>query len=139
MKRWDVIVSLGLVGAVGVGILIALGAVGAVSACNSGTGDCPDKIAIVEGASCSDEHLQCAYDLMTPAVACDGTHTVIATSCTCTDGTWSCPSAVECDSGASADDGGVEASDTEAGESPDAADAGDSSDAAEIGDVVEAG
>lgn len=128
MRRWEVIASLSLLGAVGVGV-----------ACNSGTGDCPDKTAIVEGASCSDEHLQCAYDRTTPAVACDGTHTVIATSCTCTDGTWSCPSDVECDSGASADEGDAEAGDTEAGESPDAADAGDPSDAAEIGDVVEAG
>lgn len=89
---------------------------GAVGACNSGTGDCPRKAAVVAGASCSDEHLQCAYDLTTPAAECDGTSTVIATSCTCTDGTWSCPSATECESGASADDGGAEASPDEAGD-----------------------
>jgi hypothetical protein len=70
--------------------------VAALGACNSGTGDCPQKQSIQPGAPCSDDNLQCAYDLDTPSPACDGTTTTIASSCTCTKGTWSCPSAVDC-------------------------------------------
>jgi hypothetical protein len=137
VKRWDLVVGLGVVGAV---LVAFLGTFSAVTACNSGGGSCPDKAGVVPGGSCSDDKLQCAFDLMTPAVACDGTTATIETSCTCTDGTWACPSAVECDSGtaeeageeagsdeagsdeASTDDGGTEAS------TEDAADAGDAHD-----------
>ena len=82
MKRWDLIEALGVVGAVGVASLTAFTA---VTACNTGSGSCPDKAAVLPGASCSDNHLQCAFDLTTAGVACDGTSTVIETSCTCTD------------------------------------------------------
>jgi len=112
VKRWDLVAALGVVGAVAVASLTAFTT---VTACNNGTGTCPDKAGIVPGASCSDDTLQCAFDLMTPAVACDGTTTTIETSCTCTDGTWACPSAVECDSGA-AEEAGEEAGEEEAGE-----------------------
>jgi hypothetical protein len=123
VKRWDLIVALGVVGAVGAASLTAFTA---VTACNTGSGSCPDKAAVLPGASCSDNHLQCAFDLTTPAVACDGRSTVIETSCTCTDGRWACPSAVECDSGADAAD---EASTDEAG-GDDGGDAAISEDAA---------
>jgi len=68
----------------------------AVGACNNGTGDCPGKESVHPGAACSDDTLQCAYDLSTPSPACDGTTTTITSSCTCTKGTWLCPSAVDC-------------------------------------------
>jgi hypothetical protein len=113
VKRWDLVAALGVVGAVAVASLTAFTA---VTACNNGTGSCPDKAAVVPGASCSDDNLQCAFDLTTPAVACDGTSTTIETSCTCTDGTWACPSAVECDSGAVEEEAGEEAGSEEAGE-----------------------
>jgi hypothetical protein len=118
VKRWDLVVTLGIVAAVGVASLTAFTS---VTACNSGNTTCPDKTAVVAGGACSDENLQCAYDLSTPAVACDGTSAIIETSCTCTDGTWACPSAVECDAGA-ADPG--EAGD-EAGDEAAAGDGGD--------------
>ena len=102
----------------------------ALGACNSGMSDCPAKEAIQPGAACSDDDLQCAYDLSTPAPACDGTTTVLATSCTCTKGTWSCPSAVACPSG---DDGaaGDDAADSSTGD--DASDAAPPSDASDAG------
>ena len=133
MKRWDLVVSLGIVGAVAVASLATFSS---VTACNHGNGTCPDKAAVVPGASCSDETLQCAFDLTTPAVACDGTSTVIETSCTCTDGTWACPSAVECDGGAAESEAGEEAGEeagtddggTEASTDDDAADAADAHD-----------
>ena len=74
--------------------------VGAISAglgaCNSGTGDCPAKETITPGGSCSDDNLQCAFDLATPSTACDGTNTTIASSCICTKGNWVCPDPVSC-------------------------------------------
>jgi hypothetical protein len=96
MKRSGMLVTIAVIG---VAIIASVGTFGAAVACNTGNGTCPDKAAIVPGASCSDEHLQCAFDLPTPAVACDGMSTVIATSCTCTDRQWSCPSAFECEAG----------------------------------------
>ena len=112
MKRCDLLLGLGVAGAV---LVAFLGTFTTVTACNGGSGSCPDKAGVVPGDSCSHDKLQCAYDLMTPAVACDGTTTTIETSCTCTDGTWACPSAVECDSGA-AEEAGEEAGSEEAGE-----------------------
>jgi hypothetical protein len=76
-----------------------------MGACNTGLGDCPAKETIQPGGSCSDNLLQCPYDLMTASFACDGTSTVINTSCTCTKGTWSCPSPAACDGGAMGADG----------------------------------
>jgi hypothetical protein len=83
---------------------LALGLFAGLGACNSGTGNCPAKETIQPGASCDDEHLQCAYDLATPAPACDGTSTTISSSCTCTNGTWACPDPVACEAGAPTDD-----------------------------------
>jgi hypothetical protein len=99
-------------------------------ACNTGTGDCPAKETIQPGTACSDDFLQCAFDLPTPSPACDGTTTVLASSCVCTKGLWVCPAPVGCpeagaadgatddgatddgatDDGASADDGGADGS-----------------------------
>jgi hypothetical protein len=128
VKRWDVLVGLGVVGAVTIAML---GTFTSVTACNSGTGSCPDKAAVVPDGPCSDDKLQCAYDLMTPAVACDGTTTTIETSCTCTNDHWVCPAAVECDSGV-AEEAGEEAGSEEAGEEAGPEEAGvDAADAAD--------
>ena len=132
MKRWDLVLTLGIVATAAVASLTAFTS---VTACNSGNTTCPDKTAVVAGGSCSDENLQCAFDLTTPAVACDGTSAVIETSCTCTDGTWACPSAVECDAGADPAEAGEEAGDDAGEEAGDDAgeeagnDAGDGADA----------
>jgi hypothetical protein len=67
----------------------------ALVACND-VGDCPGKSAIVPGGSCSGDNLECAYDLETPSPACDGTNTMLATSCICTKGVWVCPSPASC-------------------------------------------
>jgi hypothetical protein len=67
-------------------------------ACND-VGDCPASSQIKPGGSCSGDQLQCPYTLDTPSPACDGTMVEggLQTSCTCVNGTWSCPSAVSCD------------------------------------------
>ena len=83
-------------------------------ACNRGTGFCPAAEAIQPGAACDNDDLQCAYDLTSPSVACDGTSTVISTSCTCSNGTWSCPDPVDCSS--SEDAGDQDAGDQDAGD-----------------------
>lgn len=119
MTRWSIAV---VAGGIVVSAIAAVTTFGAATACNSGNGDCPEKPMVMAGAACSDDHLQCAYDLSTPAAACDGTMTIIETSCTCTNGQWSCPSAFDCDSGV------VEAdASTDAGVG-DEADAGDTRD-----------
>jgi hypothetical protein len=107
-----------IIGAVTVGALTAFTS---VTACNTGNGTCPDKAAVVPGGSCSDNDLQCAFDLKTPAVACDGTSTVIETSCTCTHGTWDCPPVLDCgEAGAPPEDeaggGDTDGGDTEGGD-----------------------
>jgi hypothetical protein len=86
--------------------LIAGAVFAVLAACNTGTDDCPDKAQITPGAACSDDFAQCAFDLQTPSVACDGTTFTIASSCTCTKGLWVCPSAVECGEDAATDEGG---------------------------------
>jgi hypothetical protein len=87
-------------------LLVLASASGTFAACNSPQGDCPAKAAIVPGAACASDQLQCAYDLATPSLACDGTTTVIPSSCTCAAGAWSCPSPVECaDAASPAEDG----------------------------------
>ena len=139
MKRSNVVVAIGAM----IAVVASLVAFSALEACNSGNGDCPEKVAVVPGASCSDEHLQCAFDLTTPAAACDGTSSVIETSCTCTKGNWSCPDAIQCDGGADAAEAGDEASTNEggddAGDSGDSADSGDSGDSAQPTDASDAG
>jgi hypothetical protein len=119
-------------------IALVAGGAAAMAACNS-TGDCPVKGSIVPGASCSDDQLQCAYDLATPSLVCDGTNTVIPSSCTCMGGAWACPSPATCeagtgDDGAASDDGASEASGDDAaaeaatdtgGDAPGYADGGD--------------
>lgn len=133
MKHWSLLVTVGVVGFAG---LASLTAFTAVEACNSGNGDCPDKVAVVAGASCSDDNLQCAFDLTTPAVACDGTSSVVATSCTCTHGHWSCPSAFECEGGADGGDGGDGEASTDDGGGDDSGDSG--GDAGDSGDSSDA-
>jgi len=101
----------------------------ALGGCNSGAGDCPAKETITPGGACDDEHLQCAYDLPSASIACDGTNAVLATSCTCTKGVWACPSAVECpgsdaatsDEDATGDDGATDASGDDAGDAAESA------------------
>jgi hypothetical protein len=90
-------------------IVLAAATWALLGACNTGAGDCPAKEAIQPGAACDDDQLQCAYDLPTPSAACDGTTTVIATSCTCTKKAWSCPSPFVCGEGAAGDDAAKEA------------------------------
>ena len=134
MKRWSMILmASGVVGAA----VASLATFGATTGCNTGTDDCPDKAMVVAGGSCSDNHLQCAYDLMTPAAECDGTNTVIETSCTCTDGTWVCPDPFACDSGAPTDEAGMEAGD-EAGMEAGDMDSGDSGSSGDSGDSGDA-
>jgi hypothetical protein len=76
-------------------------------ACNN-VGDCPAPSSIAPGGACSGDNLECPYVLQTPSPACDGTDVAggLATSCTCTGGTWACPSPVSCDTGGAGDDGG---------------------------------
>jgi hypothetical protein len=104
----------------------AIGAVALVAvasgACND-QGDCPAKESIAPGAACSDDQLQCAYDLATPSAACDGTSTTIASSCICTKGAWSCPSAYSCEAGPA--DGGDEGGTDEGGSGEGGGEAGD--------------
>ena len=122
--RWGVLVTSA---AVALAAVASFATAGSNEACNSGNGSCPDKSAVVPGASCSDEHLQCAYDLTTPPATCDGMPTVIATSCTCTDDHWSCPPAFPCEAGTDGD--GEAGTDGEAGDGDDAADGADAADA----------
>jgi len=85
-------------------------------ACNE-MDDCPAAAAVVPDAACSSNSLQCAYSFQSLSVACDGTSTTYMSSCTCTSGTWACPSAVSCP-GVSADAG------VDAGSTPDASTSG---------------
>lgn len=80
-------------------LVLAAGAAVGAAACND-TGTCPTKGSIKPDASCADDQLQCAYDLVTPSAACDGTTTSIPSSCMCTSGAWVCPEAFSCDAGA---------------------------------------
>jgi hypothetical protein len=77
----------------------------AVAACND-VGTCPSADSVSPGAACSGESLECAYTLQTPSPACDGTMVEggIATSCVCTQGTWACPSPVDCPAPSAGDD-----------------------------------
>lgn len=75
-----------------------------LAACND-VGDCPASSQIKPGGSCSGDQLECPYTLQNaPSPACDGTMVEggLQTSCTCVNGTWSCPS-VSCD-GSTGDD-----------------------------------
>lgn len=116
-----------LVGGVvaGLAVAVAVGAIGGTTACNSGNGACPTT-PIVPDDPCSDDDLQCAFDLSTPAAACDGTTTTIPTSCTCTKGHWECPAPFECDAG-EPDEAGDDSGDASAGDEP-TDDGGDASD-----------
>jgi hypothetical protein len=79
-------------------------ALAATAACNS-LGDCPAAAEVVPGGTCSGDQLQCAYTLSTQTAACDGVMTTVATSCTCSGGSWVCPTgfcdATTTDAGAS--------------------------------------
>ena len=92
---------------------VACAAIAALlGACND-VGDCPAPAGIVPGGSCSGDSLQCAYTLESLSPACDGTTVAggIATSCVCTQGSWSCPSPVSCPAapGDAGDEGATEA------------------------------
>jgi len=69
-----------------------------LAACND-VGDCPASSQIKPGGACTGNQLECPYTLDTPSPACDGTTVEggLQTSCTCVNGTWSCPSPVSCD------------------------------------------
>lgn len=97
-------------------VLATLGVI--AGACNS-VGDCPGASSITPGGSCSGDNLQCPYT--TPATVCNGT-TVddggAATSCTCVEGKWSCPSAASCEGGGGGgDDSGSDAAAEASGDS----------------------
>ncbi len=71
---------------------------------------CPtDSKGVGDGMDCTSEGIQCEYDVM--FTDCDGVKQVIASSCTCTSGKWSCPSEPDCpmpgDEGGG-DEGGTE-------------------------------
>ena len=87
-------------------LAIGVGGAEVIAACSE-SGTCPAKSAIKPDAACTDDQLQCPYDLSTPSVACDGTQTVIPSSCTCSGGTWACPAPVDCSGGAGGDAGGT--------------------------------
>jgi hypothetical protein len=91
-------------------LLVLLALAGAISAstgaCND-QGACPAKAAVMPGGACSGDQLQCPFDLTTESAACDSTTTVIASSCTCTQGAWACPSPFNCDGGAPATEDGA--------------------------------
>ena len=72
-----------------------------IAACND-LGTCPAAAAVTPDAACSNEQLQCEYDLATPSPSCNGTTTVIPSSCTCTGGAWACPAPIVCDEGTDA-------------------------------------
>lgn len=101
-------------------LLFVLGAFASAStgACNA-QGDCPAPTAIKAGASCTDDQLQCAYALSADEAPC--------TSCTCTGGSWVCPTNFTCgdgggpsSDGAPPQDGALEAAsdDTGPGDAP---------------------
>jgi hypothetical protein len=69
--------------------------------------DCPAKATLTNGTSCSDEGLQCPYDIV--RTACDGTTSTVPSSCLCQGGTWSCPDSWQCTADGG-DDAGANAS-----------------------------
>lgn len=90
-----------------------------LAACND-VGDCPASSQIKPGGSCSGDQLECPYTLQNaPSPACDGTTVEggLQTSCTCTNGTWSCPS-VSCDASTSEDASPDGTTPSEAGDAP---------------------
>ncbi len=92
------ILAAGLVTAMALGL-------GGLGGCND-VGSCPAPETIMPGGTCSGDSLECAYNLPSPSPACDGTNTTIPTACTCTKGTWSCPSPIDCEGGTGDDGGG---------------------------------
>jgi hypothetical protein len=102
-----------------------------LAACND-VGDCPASSQIKPGGSCSGDQLQCPYTLQNaPSPACDGTTVEggLQTSCTCVNGTWSCPS-VSCDATAGDDASQSDGTTSEAGDAS-SSDAGDGASATE--------
>lgn len=82
--------------------LVFAGILAGTGACNTGLGDCPATSTIKDKGPCTDDNLECPYDLSSPNPSCDGKTTTIMTSCVCTSGTWSCPSPIDCSVDASA-------------------------------------
>ncbi len=67
--------------------LAAIGALGLADC--SGRGSCPPHGQMVTGATCHGDQLQCPYEVT--VAACDGTSKVVASSCSCDNGKWTCP------------------------------------------------
>lgn len=59
----------------------------------TGNATCPGHRQMLDGSACNGADLQCEYE--NPVYACDGTIDIVASSCTCSGGKWSCPSPVE--------------------------------------------
>jgi len=74
----------------------------ALGACND-VADCPSPSSIHPNGSCSGDHLECPYDLVTPGAE------ATETSCTCVSGSWSCPTPPEDDAAGASDDGSAQA------------------------------
>jgi hypothetical protein len=81
--------------------LVFAGLLATAGACNTGLGDCPATQTIQADEACTDDNLDCPYDLSSEPASCNGTTTTIKTSCVCTKGTWKCPSPVDCGGGGS--------------------------------------
>lgn len=94
-----------------------------LAACND-VGSCPAASQIKPGGSCSGTNLECPYTLDTPSPACDGTTVEggLQTSCTCQNGTWSCPSPVSCDATTGEDASGDGTTSSEASDGPSTSD-----------------
>ncbi len=107
----------GILAAAAGAILLAV----SVGACTADriSSDCPSKSSIQNGASCSDDNLQCPFDVT--QTACDGTVTTVSSSCICQSGAWSCPDNWQCstDAGDDAGDDGSGGSIGQDGASPD--------------------
>lgn len=98
-----------------------------LAACND-VGSCPAASQIKPGGSCSGDNLECPYTLDSPSPACDGTTVEggLQTSCTCQNGTWSCPSPVSCDA-TTGDDASQQGDGTTSSDGGDGSSASDSS------------
>jgi hypothetical protein len=81
-----------------------------LAGCNSGTSNCPTPQSVTPAGACADNDQQCPFNLDTPSPACDGTTTTIASSCTCTAGTWACPAPVQCGSDSGSPDASADTS-----------------------------
>jgi hypothetical protein len=75
------------------GLFVSFIAVASLGACSSLADECK-KATVTPDGTCSEDALQCEYDLQQDN--CDGTFSTVATSCVCTGGAWSCPDPIPC-------------------------------------------